>query len=392
MKSNITCIEKEIDTILPEMKAIRQHLHAHPELALHETNTAQLIRAQLAACQVDLLTPFLETDVVAMLSGKQPGKNVTLRADMDALPLQEQTGLPYQSVHPDVMHACGHDGHVAILLGTARVLAKFREEFNGSVKFVFQPGEEIVAAGKELVQKGVLDHPQPDAVLALHAWPGLPVGVMSSRPGPLLAAADFYTVTIHGKGGHGSAPEKAIDPILIASRMINSLYLIPSRQISAIDSVVISVCKIQGGTNANIIPDVVGLEGSIRYFSPKIGDRLPTLFEEVIKTECAYWGAEYELDYRRPYLPTINADQVVAVCKGVTEKYLGSSGWSDLPEPAMGSEDFSYYLARHPGAMCLLGMGADSPALHTNTFDFNDDALRNGILFFVAATWELLHG
>jgi amidohydrolase len=387
MKPDIT---QAIDAILPEVKTIRHHLHTHPELALHEVQTAQFIRTQLAACHIELLPPFLTTDVVGLLSGKSPGKHVALRADMDALPLQEQTGRPYQSVHPNVMHACGHDGHMAMLIGTARVLAKLREGFDGSVKFIFQPGEEIVAAGKELVQNGVLDEPKPDAVLAVHGWPGLPVGVVSSRPGPLLAAADFFTVTIHGKGGHGAAPEKAVDPILIASRIINSLYLIPSRQISALESVVISVCKIQGGSNANIIPDDVVFEGSIRYFSPEIGERLPALFEQAVKTECAYWGAEYQLDYRRPYRPTINTDRIVAVCKGVTEKYVGQACWSDLAEPAMGSEDFSYYLAQYPGAMCLLGMGADSPALHTNTFDFNDDALRQGILFLVLATLELL--
>ncbi len=390
MKLNISLIEKEIENILPDIKEIRHYLHANPELSLKEFNTSKFIRKQLEGLELEILTPFLETDVVAMLSGQNTKKNVTLRADIDALPLQERGNHSYRSTRENVMHACGHDGHTAILIGAAIILEKMKNDFDGSVRFVFQPGEEIVAAGKELVAKGVLETPEPDAVLALHSWPGFPVGAICSKPGPLLAAADMYKLVITGKGGHGSKPEESIDPILTASRIINSLYLIPSRKITALDSLVISICKIQGGENANVIPDEVVLEGSTRYISKETGEKIPSLFEHVVKNECEYSGASYNLEYRRAYIPTVNDSRIVITGKSVTEKYIGKSSWIDIAEPVMGSEDFSYYIDKNPGAMFFLGMGEDSPSLHSTSFNFNDEALRNGILFFVASTLELL--
>jgi len=391
MKIDNLKIANEIDKILPKIAEIRQYLHANPELSLKETQTSEFIRNQLKSLDVDILPPFLSTDVVALLKGKSVEKNVTLRADMDALPTQEQNSIPYRSINSGVMHACGHDGHTAILMGAAIILEKFRDQLNGSVRFVFQPGEEIVADGKDFVEKGILNSPKPRAVLALHSWPGYPVGSICSRPEAMMAAADIFKITIKGKGGHGSTPEKTDDPILTATKIINNLYLLPSRKFSALDSVVLSICKIHAGTNSNVIPDEVMMEGTIRYFSKIVGEKIPPLFEKVINKECKNSGTTYTLEYERPYIATINDSKVVKICKDYTQNLIGRTSWIDLSVPVMASEDFSFYLDTNPGAMFFLGMGENSPGLHTNFFNFNDKAIRNGILFLVISTFGLLN-
>ena len=391
MEVDITQINEEIGKLLPEIIEIRHYLHERPELSLKEFNTSQFIREHLQSLDIDVFNPFLETDVVALMHGNNAGKNVTLRADIDALPLQEKNDFPYQSRHKNVMHACGHDGHTAILLGTAKILEKLKDQFNGSVRFGFQPGEEIVAAGRDLVGKAILENPKPEAVLALHSMPGIPVGAICSKPGPLMAAADLFKIIIKGKGGHGSKPEEAIDPILIASKIVNNLYLIQSRKLKALDAIVISICKFQGGLNANVIPDETILEGTVRYLSKNIGEKMPVLFENIISSECNSYGASYELDYTQPYLPTVNDSDIVNASKHFTKEFIGESFWIDLKEPKMSSEDFSYYINKNPGAMFFLGMGDKCASLHSTSFDFNDNALMNGILFFVLSTLKLLH-
>ena len=390
MAATILSVTHEVEKILPLVRTIRHYLHAHPELALQEFTTSGYIRAQLVAHGIHPLPPFLETDVVALVAGTEPGRNVTLRADMDALPLQEASDLAYRSTVPGMMHACGHDGHCAMLLAAAFVLNNLRNLFHGSVRFVFQPGEEVVAAGKALVAAGVLVEPKPDAVLALHAWPGYPVGSIASRSGAVMAAADFFKIIIKGRGGHGSRPERTVDPILIATRVVERLYALPSRHIGALDPVVISICSIHGGQSANVIPDEIVLEGSIRYLSREAGEKIPELFEQTVRNECEKSGASCIIDYTRPYLPTINSPDIVATGKEIVEQRLIDAQWLDVVEPSMGSEDLSYYLVRNPGAIFFLGIGEESPQLHNNCFNFNDDALKNGILFLVLATLELL--
>jgi amidohydrolase len=384
-------IINEIEKILPKIVKVRRYLHTNPELSLKEIKTSEFIRNQLEELDVDIFPPFLSTDVVGLLNGKKTEKNITLRADIDALPIQENNSISYCSTNKGVMHACGHDGHTAMLIGAIMILDKFKDQLNGSVRFVFQPGEEIVAAGKDLVEKNILNSPKPLAVLALHSWPGYPVGVICSRESDLMAAADIFSIKIKGRGGHGSKPEQTSDPILISSKIINSLYLLPSRKFSALDSIVLSICKISGGTNANIIPDQVSMEGTARYFTKEVGDKIPKLLEEVIDMECKNYGAGYELDYERPYIPLINDNSIVEKCKEITQNFLGESYWQDIAEPVMGSEDFSYYIDKNPGAMFFLGMGEESPGLHVNSFNFNDEALRNGMLFLVSSTIGLLN-
>ncbi|MFC1460984.1 M20 family metallopeptidase [Verrucomicrobiota bacterium] len=375
---------------LPDITRIRHQIHENPEIALHEHNTAALVRETLNKNGIETLAPFLGTDVVAMIHGSKQGRNVTLRADMDALPLQEKTGLPYQSKTDGLMHACGHDGHTAMLIGAALVLNKLKESFDGSIRFVFQPGEEVEAAGKQLVKKGVLKDPEPSAVFALHSFDDLPVGAIASKPGVFLAAAEFFKITVKGRGAHGAMPHKSIDPILTASRIVEALQTVPSRLTPPLHPVVLSVCRLAGGTNSNIIPDTVEMEGTTRYLDPDTGNRIPILIEQLVKGVCDSVGASYEFIYEKTYIPTINDPAIVECGRKVTEKHIGKHAWFDISEPSMGGEDFAFYLKDYPGAMFRLGMGENSPPLHNPAFDFNDQALKNGILFLVAAALESL--
>jgi amidohydrolase len=376
--------------VLPEVTGIRHRLHQNPELALHENQTAALVREVLLSLGLSPRPPLLGTDVIALLEGVQPGPNVTVRADMDALPLDEQTGLPYASRQAGRMHACGHDGHTAMLLGTAMVLHRLQADVRGSVRFVFQPGEEIVAAGRDLVAKGALLDPTPAAVFALHAWPGLPAGAICSRPGPIMAAAEFFGITIRGRGAHGSRPELSVDPILTAARVVEALQSVVSRHISPLEPAVVSVCRIHAGTNGNIIPDTAELEGTTRCFNPAVGSQFPVLMERAVKGVCDAMGASYEFRYSPSYIPTLNHAAAVALGRRVTEALLGATAWVDLQYPAMGGEDFAYYIRDYPGALFFLGMGETCPPLHSQGFDFNDQTLRHGITFLAGAVLEAL--
>jgi len=291
-------VDLALDELLPEITNIRKFLHARPELSLKEHKTSEFVRLQLAKLDIQVLPPFLSTDVVALLNDKKrKKKNVTLRADMDALPILEKNEIPYCSNNRGVMHACGHDGHTAMLLGAAMILEKFKEHLDGSVRFVFQPGEEVVAAGRDLIKEGILEDPEPVAALALHGWPGYPVGAICSKSGELMAAADFFSIKIKGKGGHGSTSGQENNPIVIASKIISRLSSIPEREFSPDVPVVVSISKIIGGTTSNVIPSEVLIEGSTRFFDKSAGKKIPGLFEKVLKTECKNTVAVYDLKY-----------------------------------------------------------------------------------------------
>ena len=385
-------IDLAIDELLDKVVEIRQELHAHPELSLKEYRTSELIRAQLSELDIEVLSPFLSTDVVALLNGDKKEKNVTLGADMDALPIFEENTIPYRSNNKGVMHACGHDGHTAMLLGATIILEKFKTFLDGSVRFVFQPGEEVVAAGKDLIEKGILSNPTADVVLALHGWPGYPTGAICSRPGELMAAADFFKIKITGKGGHGSNPDQHNNPIIVASKIVTGLTSIPENEFKPADRVVINISKFIGGTTSNVIPSEVIIEGSVRYFDHTVAIRIQDLFEKVLKTAIKHTELAYELKYDRPYIATVNDPDIIKECKRITMQYIDEPGWIDIPDPVMSSEDFSYYIHGNPGGMFFLGMGENSPGLHTNLYDFNDQALRNGIRFLVMSTFFFLSG
>jgi hippurate hydrolase len=388
--TSIQNLKTQIARIVPDMVKIRRTIHQNPEIALKEFDTSALIRKRLKQAGIPVLKPFLETDVVAMVKGKKPGKNVTLRADIDALPLLEKTGLPYASKRKGTMHACGHDGHTAMLLGAALLLNTLKDQISGSVRFVFQPGEEIVAAGKQLVDRGALRDPTPDAVFAVHAWAGMPLGAVASKPGALLAASDFFTVEVKGKGAHGSRPEDSIDPILTAARIVDALQSVVSREVSSLEPVVVSVCRISSGTNGNVIPDSAEIEGTTRYLRPELKLKIESSIRRIVKGVCDSMGASFSFKYSSPYIPTINDDRMVALGKTVALRVLGPGKWFDLTSPSMGAEDFSYYIRKYPGAMFRLGMGEKSASLHNSHFDFNDKAIASGILFLVSLALDVL--
>jgi amidohydrolase len=387
----IDLIKDTVAAVLPEVIELRHRLHEIPELAGEEFKTAALVRETLAETGIDLLEPFIDTDVVGLLQGRGEGRAVALRADMDALPQAELNELPYNSMHTGRMHGCGHDGHTALLLGTALVLNKLRAKFDGSVRFVFQPGEEIAALGRNLVEAGALLNPEPDVVYAMHGWAGLPVGTIASRPGPMMASADFFTLTIKGKSGHGSKPDLAVDPINVGAHIVTALQAMPARQLSALEPVVVNVCTFHAGDSGNIIPSQAVLSGTTRYFKPEYSEKIPVMMEQIIRGICESFSAEYEFKYEKPYIPTVNDPGMVDFARDITVKYLGENVWVDFAKPSTGGEDFSFYLDKYPGAMLFLGQGVDSAPLHNQRFDFNDDALANAITFMVAAAIEFLN-
>ncbi len=375
-------IQALVDAYLPAARELRHGLHRIPELALQEHKTARLLRQYLAALPVDVLDPFMETDTVALLHGARPGPNVTLRADIDALPLREETGVAYTSEHRGMMHACGHDGHMAMLMGAAMVLSDLHKELAGSIRFVFQPGEEITAAGRTLVEKGVLQNPSPKAVYAIHGRHDLTEGVFQARSGPMLAAVAIFKVMIHGRGGHGGRPHEAINPLHAAARVVEALTSLPTLVAPPEEPAVLSVGRVAGGTTVNAIPEEAEVAGTIRYADPELSSPVREAVERAVHGACESVGAWADLDYQEPYIATVNHAESTALGKQVAVDSFGAQAWQDLPTPSMGGEDFAFYLREHQGAMFFLGYGEEWPSLHSPHFDFNDAVLGRGMRFF----------
>lgn len=372
--------------ILPGIIEFRHTLHRIPEMAGAEFETSRAIRERLAGLDLEVLPPFLGTDVVAILHGRGPGRNVTLRADIDALRLNEETGVPHASCHEGRMHACGHDGHAAMVMGAAELLASRRDSFNGSVRFVWQPGEENRAMGRDLVEAGALENPRADLVTALHGMPGLPVGVLALRDGAMMASCAHFKVTIRGRGGHSSRPHQAVDPVVAAAAVVVELQSVVSRRIDPQQAAVLSVCRIAGGELANVIPDEVVLEGTARALDMNVAAALESGLREVVDAVSRAHRTNCEIDYRLAYPVTFNAPGSTALARRVIRETVGGERFVELAESSMGAEDFAYYLQRYPGVYVKLGTGENCPALHNSKFDFPDAALAAGIEYLVNFT------
>ncbi|QSH41151.1 M20 family metallopeptidase [Lentisphaerota bacterium ZTH] len=379
-----------VDKILPEIIELRHTIHRNPELSGEEFRTAALIRNTLQFTDIELQEPYLKTDVVGILKGAGPGKCVGLRADMDALPLQELNDLPYKSEINGQMHACGHDGHTAMLLGAALALNELRDELKGTVKFIFQPGEEVTALGKELVEAGVLENPKPDAVFAVHGTNLIPLNKILSKPGPIMAACGFLRIELKGVGGHGSRPQDCKDPILAGCRIVEGLQSIVSRIVSPQDSAVVSICHFEGGNNCNVIPESVVIEGTVRFLRDEVGICIKDAIQRMVKAICEANDVKYDLTYDETYIVTSNAADCVDTAMGVAAEYLGQDSWIDMPYASMGGEDFGFYLKKCPGAMCFLGQGTELPGLHNPKFNFNDESIRAGIMFLCGTALKTL--
>ena len=377
-------VRDRIQEMLPEAIELRHRLHGQPETKFEEYGTMALIRDTLSGGSMEILDPIVGTDTVGLLKGKKPGPTVLLRTEIDALPIDDASGKPWASKIPGKSHACGHDGHMAMLLTAAKVLEQSKDELAGNLRFVFQPAEEEIGGGKALVRAGLLElEPRPDVAFALHGWSGLRLGAVSSAPGPAMSAADSFVVRISGKGGHGGMPNKAVDPILAAVHAIEALQTIASRLVDPLEPVVVSVCSISGGHSRNVIPAEVAFEGTVRYFNKGLQGFIRDKMDQILKGTCVAAGCTYSFEFIEGYIPLINDPRAVSAARAIATEVLGADAWSDDHRPSMGTEDFAYYLDAVPGCYLRLGIGDQWPSLHSANFDFNDLALESGITFLV---------
>ena len=387
-------IDELTDAALPDLIAIRRDLHAHPELGYQEERTAGVIQRELESIRVPFAGGLAGgTGTLAHLDGDAQSAT-GLRADIDALPIEEETGVPYASTHPGKMHACGHDGHTTMLLGAARVLKQLHDDggLPRPVTFCFQPAEEGGAGGKRMVEDGCLDGSvigKPvDIMFGIHGWPLLSVGEIGSRPGPLLAAADMFRIEVRGVGGHAAAPHLAHDPMPCAAAIVQAFQTIPSRGTDPNDACVVSVTKMHGGTAHNIIPEMVEIGGTVRTLTRETKAMAVERLHRMAETVAAAYGCTATIDYHHGYPVTRNDPAAWSVARAVAVDQFGEGDVIDLETPSMGGEDFSYYGEVVPACFAFLGTRpSDAPVgtvpnLHQATFDFNDDALRHGIGFF----------
>lgn len=384
-------IQRLVEKVLPEIVEVRRGFHRRPELSGEEVETASLIRKKLRDVRgLELRKPYLKTDVVALLSGRNPGANVTLRADIDALPMQEETGLPYASEIPGRMHGCGHDGHAAILLGTAKVLAELTDCFDGSVRFVFQPGEEHDAMARYLIAAGALDSPKPDAVYALHAHSTVPVGTVKTKSGVLMAAIDVFRITLSGRSSIRSEPEKAADPLVAAADLVTRMQGLIASKVSPLDSAILVFKSLKAENPAGDALCRAEIEGTVRYLKEETGDILRSAVRRHVNAVKTAYGVGGEIRFETPYRISRNDPDCVELLRRITVGTWGEKMFQFMEQPSMGSEDFCYFLERAPGAFFNLGIGENRAYCHNPAFDFNDEALPYGITLMVKLALETL--
>ncbi len=369
-----------IADLLPALVDFRRDLHAHPELGFKEHRTAARIAAALREAGLEVHEGIGGTGIVGVLKAGSSDRAIALRADMDALPIQEQTGLPHASCHAGVFHGCGHDGHSTMLLGAARHLARTRQ-FDGTIHFIFQPAEEGLGGARAMVQDGLFQRFPSQRVFALHNWPDLPAGTVATRPGPIMAAADKFEITLTGKGGHAAMPHVTPDAVLAASNLVGQLNSIISRRIPPTSSAVLSVTRIQGGHAHNVLPAAVTLGGTVRSFDPAVQDTIEAALRQIVAGVALASGTEAAITYDRYYPATINdedaAEEALRIAASVCTAVRA-------PEPAFTSEDFAFMLQACKGAYLWLGQGGASAPLHHPHYDFNDDIIPTGISLLCA--------
>jgi amidohydrolase len=397
--TEFTAIRQDIQALQTDLVQWRRRLHQQPELGFAEQLTAAFIAQKLQEWQIPHQTGIAKTGIVATITGtrtsNQPGRVLAIRADMDALPIQEENQVPYRSQHDGVMHACGHDGHTAIALGTAYYLHQHREQFAGTVKIIFQPAEEGPGGAKPMIEAGVLKNPEVEAIIGLHLWNVLPLGTVGVRSGPLMAAAERFRCRIQGKGGHGAIPQQTIDAIVVGAQVVNALQTIVARNIDPVDTAVVSVGEFQAGTAMNAIADTAHLAGTVRYFNPALGELIPRRLEQIIAGVCASHGASYELNYYKLYPPVVNNPEITQLVRSVAETVVETPA-GVLPDcQTMAAEDMSYFLQAVPG--CYFFLGSANPAKnlayphHHPCFDFDETALSLGVEIFVRCVEQFCH-
>ena len=374
-------IVNRIGEFAGDMKAWRRWIHAHPELKLDCHGTAAFVVEKLKGFGVDEIHEGIATSgVVALIEGQGAGPTIGLRADMDALPITEETGVGYSSKNPGKMHACGHDGHTTMLLGAARYLAETRN-FRGRVALIFQPAEEEGGGAGVMVEEGIMDRFDISQVYALHNAPGIAEGAFHTTPGPIMAAVDTFRVQITGKGGHGAYPHEAVDPIPPALAIATGCQTIVSRNVDPCDELVVSVTMIQAGSADNVIPEGAFVGGTVRTFSPEVRDMVERRIGEIVAGSAAAYGVRAELDYERSYPTVVNAAEQVEKAAAVARGVSGAAAVEITRPPEMGAEDFAYFLEARPGALLFIGQGGGA-GVHHPEYDFNDEIAPVGASFF----------
>lgn len=373
-----------------EMTDWRQHLHAYPETAFEEFETSNFIAARLESFGLRVFRGLAGTGVVALLENG-PGRMIGLRADIDALDIEELTNVPHSSKIKGKMHACGHDGHTAMLLGAAKTLSESKS-FQGTVVFIFQPAEENEGGAGVMVEEGLFEQFPVEEVYGMHNWPSMPAGHMAVGQGPMMAAFDTFEIIVQGRGTHAAMPHLGVDPVVAAAQIVTALQTIPSRWADPQDACVVTVTQIHGGDTWNVIPDQVTLRGTTRWFSPKLGAELEDALQDIAKGIGMSLGCEVETSYQRRYPATINTPETANVCAAVMAELVGEDKLEREPVPSMGAEDFAFMLNERPGSYVWLGTGThpDCPKLHNPHFDFNDEQLVLGAAYWVRLAETIL--
>ncbi|WP_306148950.1 MULTISPECIES: M20 aminoacylase family protein [unclassified Roseibium] len=376
-----------------DLVATRRHLHSIPEIGLSEFKTSDYVAGELTAMGYEVTRGLGKTGVVATLRNGTSSRSIGIRADFDALPIKEETGADYASTHSGVMHACGHDGHTAMLLGAAKRLAE-RKQFDGTVHLIFQPAEENFGGAKLMIEDGLFERFPCDAVFGLHNDPDLPFGEFHFIDGPMMAAADECRITVIGKGGHGAEPQSTPDPIVCGASIIMALQSIVARNIHPMRQAVITVGAFNSGIASNVIPERAEMSLTVRAFDPDVRDDLETRIRQVAEGQAASYGLKVAVDYERGYPPMVNPRKETDYVRSIARRFAGSDKVKTMPDPIMGSEDFAYFLEEKPGCFFLLGTAKtdNDPPLHHPKYDFNDDALPLGAAFWVDLAEDFLSG
>lgn len=394
MKINI---DQDILALQPALTAFRRDIHAHPELAFQELHTAEAVASRLESWGLQVTRGVGRTGVVASLragalgNSQEAGHAIGLRADMDALPIEEGNDFAHRSQHSGRMHACGHDGHTTMLLGAAQYLAQTRD-FNGVVHFVFQPAEEHEGGGKAMIDDGLFQRWPMRSIFGMHNWPGLPVGEFAAMPGPMMASADQFDIQITGHGAHAAMPHNGIDPIMVGAALVQALQTLVSRNTHPVDAAVLSVTQFHAGDAYNVIPGQAQLRGTVRAFKPAVQDLIETGMQRICAGVAQSYGARIALNYQRGYPPTVNWPQQTNEACEVIESLVGADRLHRDLMPTMGAEDFAFMLQEKPGCYVWIGNGPGEGGcmLHNPLYDFNDDIIALGVAYWAGLVRHLL--
>ena len=388
-------IKEKTAEIEDKVIKIRHQIHQNPELSFQEKETAALAASEMRKLGFEVRENIFGTGVTATFrnSSDPEAKTLLIRADMDALPVEEKNELSFKSKKPGVMHACGHDGHTAILIGTAAVLKEMAQDFNGNLKFLFQPGEETSGGAEGMIKQGVLKNPDVDAALGLHLWGSTPEGVVEYKSGPFMASPDRFELKIIGKGGHAARPQNTIDPIPIGAEIISALQTIISRRIDPLESAVISVCNFEAGSTHNVIPEQALLKATVRSLKTEVRKLLAENIKKVIKNICDIYGADYELNYVFGYPAVVNDPQMTQILANAARKVIGENRVREKEKAEMGGEDFSYFGKKVPSTFYFLGIAPEAEIInhHQSDFKFNDSVLKSGVVVMSQAALDFFN-